>query len=759
MDLHAQNQLSIGIMADMKSLKTDSLDATLKGEIQSLLGHKYDLKYSKVLYNEHNIKKAKSQYDELVASNYDVIISFGATNALMFHDYNMEFTVPTILAGFINQDFIDLPSNSKTSGINNFTYLITPFSITDDIVSFNSLVESKKLGIVVDHFLLENFQIEEVVNKLGINYKMISIDNASDTLDFLNDIDAIYFNSTEQLDSLHYAQVIEKVNSLKLPSFSAYGISDLEMGVMATNQPKVNFPQIFRRIALSIESITRGENLADLPVKVNYKKELTVNLEVAEYIGITFNNSEIVNINFVQNTVKLEEQPYTLKSVMNIMVHNNLTLDTKRRDIAIKDQDVRLSKSNYLPELGVNAGGTYVNAEMAELSFGQNPEYSMAGNVQLKQTIYSADASTNIKISKLALEAEKEEFNAFELDQLFEVSLAYYNTLIYETNKSIQLQNLQLTKENLRLAEENLELGVGGKSDVLRFQSQLTQNVQSLIEAKNTVGQSHLALNKLLNLPMEERIALDDSLLLSKVGIDSDYEGLLELLDQPRDRLLLTKFLISESLTNSPELQSLNYNKESLLKNYKLNQNGRFLPTVALQGQYNQFFLREGAGVSMPTGFPSVPLNNYNVGLNVSIPIFQQNTRNINKQKSKIQMDQLSVQKQDYEQNIEKFIHEGIIGLINEITNIEISRANMSIADKNLTLSQSEYTNGIIPVVQLIDAQNNYLEAKMSFSTAQYNYFIVSMQIQRAMGYFFLMNSKENNQDFLSRAEQYIRNN
>ncbi|WP_082795744.1 TolC family protein [Flammeovirga sp. SJP92] len=761
--LMGQDQIKIGVLAEKESLQSDALGMTMKDEILSLLGHQYHVVFTEAVFNSYDPSLAKTQYDSLIAEDCDMIIAFGPTNALMFYEENITFEIPTILAGFVNQDFVELSSQNETSGIDNFTYFITPFSMKGDVESFYSLANYKNLGVVVDDYLITSFPIEqkldEVFAEMDAEYTLIPIHETTSSLEIPAGVDAVYFSSTSQLGEEDYQKIINQVNELQLPSLSGYGVRDLELGVMATNQPNINFDQIFRRIALTIEAVTRGQNLSELPIEIDYENGMTINLDIAEYVGMNFKNSEIVKYNYMQSNFKGEEHRFSLKSLMNIMLHQNLALQVERKSIDIKGQEVRLSKSNYLPEVGVNAGGTYVNAEMAELSFGQNPEYSMTGNVQLKQTIYSADASANIKMAQLSLEAQREDFNALELDQVLEVGMAYYNTLIYEANKSIQLKNLQLTKENLKLAEENLQMGVGGKSDVLRFQSQLAQNTQGMIEAKNTVAQSHLALNKLLNLPMDERLVLEDSLLLGVQEQNEAYEQLIELLDQPNERFLLTEFLIQEALTNSPELMSLHYNKESVERNYKLNKNGRFIPTVALQGQYNQFLLREGAGTTMPVGFPNVPLNNYNVGLNVSIPIFQQNTRNINQQKSKIQMEKLTVQKNDFEQDMERMVYDNIIALINELTNIEISKANKVVAEENLKISQSEYANGIIPVIQLIDAQNNLLENELAFITAQYNYFMVSLQIQRAIGYYFLLNSEENNQAFYARATQFIQNN
>ncbi|NLR93901.1 TolC family protein [Flammeovirga agarivorans] len=761
LSLFAQEKLSIGIMVDAKSNDNQTLYEQLTSEINHLVGKEYVIDFQEVLSCDNDPQKARLNYKTLVDNKADIILSFGIANSIMFYESNIEFEVPTILLSFVNKDIIDeIPFRQKSSGIKNFTYFITPYSYKDDLKDFSQLVKYQHVGIVVDDYVLELTPIvsflEHALATEDFKYTLIPVQKGQ-KVDLPSDIDAVYVNSVSQLSKSELLDLITEINTKKLPSFSAYGVKEVEMGILATNQPKVNIDQIFRRIALTIEAISSGEDAATLPVEVNYDKELTINLQVADWLGLNVTNSELVQYNLVDEKINLNQEQFSLKQLMNLMVNQNLELDVERKNIELKNQEVKLSKSNYLPEVAVNAGGNYLNPEMAELSFGQNPEYMVNGNVQLNQIIYSAAASANISISKSNLKAQKEEYNAKELDALLEIGTAYFNTLIFDANKHIQFQNLSLTKENLKLSEQNIELGVGGKSDLLRFRSQLAQNTQSMIEAKNAEAQSHLVLNQLLNLPMEENIALKDSLMLFNEKTLSEYNGLISLLDNPRDRMLLIDFLIDEAKVNAPELKGIEYSKEAINRNYKLQKNGRFLPTVALQGQYNQFLYRDGAGMNLPAGFPEVPLNNYTVGVNVSIPIFQQNTRNVNQQKTKIQYDQLLVQKNQFEVGIDKYIHEIILALTNEIANIEISKSNLEVSQENVALSQDEYANGIIPVIQLIDAQNDFLETQLALTTAQYNYFMVSLQLQRAIGHFFIISSEEKNTAFMARAMQYIR--
>ena len=100
------------------------------------------------------------------------------------------------------------------------------------------------------------------------------------------------------------------------------------------------------------------------------------------------------------------------------------------------------------------------------------------------------------------------------------------------------------------------------------------------------------------------------------------YEELFSLLDNPTLRESFTQFLIEEAYTNAPELKSLGYSLEATDRNIRLNGYGRFLPTVALQGQYNSTFSRSGAGSTVPEGFGFGLVDySYNAGASISIPI------------------------------------------------------------------------------------------------------------------------------------------
>lgn len=758
--LHAQTT-TIGILVDKYSDKSEPLLKKLRTEIKAVVGQNTKLVFKDVLKNNFDQEKAKANYQNFLKNDTDIILSFGAINNLMLSNLK-EFKKPTIVFGSVNNDFIDIPAHQLTSKINNITYLITHASYTDDLNVFKSLSNYKNIGIIIDDFLINSLPIKNLFDKhfskdKTATYKLIPLSKTKNIDTEINNVDAIYLASGFYLNKTEFKHLISEINEKKLPSFSAFGIRDVQKGILATNQPDTNIDQFFRRIALNIEAIISGTNASELPIHVDYKKKLTINHATADEIEFPLRYSMLASADFIEGNVSSKSD--TSLSILDIMkgvVHQNLDLQNEQKNIDLTTQDVKTAKSNYLPDVKANLDASYLDPKTAVLSNGLNPEFSTSANATVSQLIYSENASANIHIQKELNNAQKEVYNTAELDGLLNASVAYFNALILKTNVSIQNRNLQVTKRNLELAKQNFEAGATSKADVLRFRSQLAQNTQQSINAGNELKQAYNTINQLLNTTISNKIDIKDAELSVGVFKNYKYQDFFELLDNPRTQASLIDFLVEEAKKNAPELKNIGHNINATQRNYKFNDTGRFIPTIALQGQYNYTFSQSGKGAAYPLNATTPPDGNYSIGLNVSLPIFQQNQRNINKKTAKIQLDQLTIQKKNTNLSLEKNVNDIVLNMVNQIANIEISKVSEETAKESLELTQNAYKNGAVPIIQLIDAQNNYFEAQQSRATANYNYLTTSMQLERSIGYFFLMHTESQNKEFVQKANQFI---
>ncbi|PCI34813.1 MAG: hypothetical protein COB60_05650 [Flavobacteriaceae bacterium] len=753
---------NISILTDKSTEKSSVLFNQLQNEIKTVLGQDATIVFKNILENNFNTATAKANYQQLLANDTDIILAFGIINNIVLTQ-EKNYPKPIVVFGSVNSDFIDLPQDQKTSNINNITYIITPFSYKEDLETFKSLYNYKNVGIIVDQFLPEVLPVKDLFDNYFLNndssYKLIPYSKGDDLSKSLNNVDAVYLAGGLYMKEGELDALVKSINKRKLPSFSAFGKKDVENGILATNQPDTNINHFFRRIALNVEAIISGTNPSEIPLYIEYKNKLTINYNTAVQIEFPVQYSLLAKADFINNnTVPVSKFSLSITDIMKDVVGKNLSLEVEKKNINLSEQEVKISKSSYLPNATATINGIYIDPRVAKVSNGKNPEFSTTGSVVLEQLLYSESASANIDIKENLKKAQQEVYNAAELDALLNAAVSYFNALILKTNVKILNKNLQLTKRNLEIAEQSFEIGASGKSDVLRFKSQQAQNTQSLIDAGNQLRQAFNTINQLMNNSISSKIDIDDAILAKGIFKNYRYESFLALLDNPKFQPALIDFLVEEAIKNAPELKNIGYNINVTERNYKLNNTGRFIPTIALQGQYNLAISKSGKGAILPIGSPFIPDGTYNVGLNVSLPIFQQKQRIINRQTAKIQEDQLMIQREHIILNIEKNVNDIVLDIVSEIANIEISKISEENAEESLDLTQNAYQNGAVPVIQLIDAQTNYLSTQLASATANYNYLLTYMQLERAIGYFFLMHSESDNQALIQRASQFVLN-
>jgi outer membrane protein TolC len=750
----------IGILIDFKSLELTPLLDELKSEIIAVIGEDAKIRFSDehMLSNDMDLVKAEANYQSLLTSEIDIILAFGIINNAIINKQSI-FPKPTILFGAVNEDFISIDKENLTTGTPNLTYLIASKSHKKDLATFKELTGFKRVGIIVQQPLLNIFDYEAFfdaeIENLNATYTLIPFNSYADIEPNLNDIDAVYIAEGFYLSDAEMKALATECIRLKLPSFTTNSVDDVRKGILATNQAEQNLNQFFRRIALTVERYVGGAELADLPTYISFDADLTINYNTAELIGLPLKYSLIAKTNFLGDfDKKVSEKEYNIVQVMNDVLVNNLPLQSSQKEVDLSEKDVQAAWTNYLPSITANTSATYLDPKLAEASMGLNPEYSTDGNITLSQTLFSPDANANIKTQKDLLESQRQNFSADQLDALFDASNAYFNALILKANLQIIATNLNLTKKNLQIAQENYEAGQAGKSDVLRFRSELAQDMQALVEASNSLEQGFFTLNQILNNPLDYNIDVDEVELEEGLYEEYSYTQLRELVDDPRMRKSFVDFLIEEAKANAPELKSLDYNIAAIGRSINLNTGGRFLPTLALQGQYNKNFNQWGIGVN-----PNALDKNYNVGLNLSIPIVDQNRKNINRQVAIIQKDQLTINKTNTQLAIETNVNNAVLAIINEVSNIALSTVSETAAAEALDLTQTSYSNGAVSVVQLIDAQNNYLNSSLAKATAVYNYLLSSLRLERFIGYYFLMHSRAENDQFIGRFTAFFENN
>ncbi|WP_299312113.1 TolC family protein [uncultured Aquimarina sp.] len=758
-----KNTYNIGILLDTTSERIDSLIQKLQAQIKVTVGQDAIINFREkdILINNHNINISQKQYTQLLNNDTDIILALGVVNGYMISQQT-SYKKPTILFGVLNADMNSVDANRLASSINNLTYIVEQDSYKRDLEKFKELTDFKNIGILIEKEFIDVLPVKQTFSRIaediGVNYTVIPLNMIIKNTKALDTVDAVYVAGGFTMSDGKVKALAKICIEKRLPSFTINGVDQVALGLMATNNSQSDFDQIIRRLALTVERYVSGNPLSEMEVLMTSKSSLSINYNTAEAVGVPIRYSLVNEAEFTgsfDNVVP--DETYSLVEAINKALDKNLNLQSITKQVSLSGQNIKTAKNSYLPEVIASGVSTYIDPDVAILGLGQSPEFQSSGAINLQQTLFSEQANANITIQKNLQKAEQEILNAEELNTVFEVSNTYLRILILKANAEIQRSNLKITKKNYTIAEQNYEAGLSGKSDMLRFKSEIAQNTQILVEAVNQIEQSFIQLNQLLNNPIDTKIEIEDvSLELGLLGA-IQYKEFTALLDNPITRAPFVSFLTEQAKLNAPELKAINYNLKATDRSIDFNGKGRLFPTIGLQAQYNTVFNRSGKGSTAPEGF-ILPDNNYNVGIAVSIPIFNRNQTNVNRQTARIQKEQLTINRENNELAISSNVSTSILNVINQMTNIDLSKVSEETAKASLDLIQTSYASGAVNVVQLIDSQNNYLNAQLNKTTAVYSYLLSVLQVERSIGHFFLLNTSEANAAFASKFLEFQNN-
>ncbi|RNC85869.1 MAG: TolC family protein [Balneola sp.] len=754
---------NIGFIFDTLPENAEILLVQMQNEIRSVVGQDATINFpeSGIYINNLSLEGARDNFKAINENpEVDIILAFGVLNNVVILE-NEVHNKPTILFGTITREFKSESLSEETSGIDNLSLILTSQSITQDLSIFSELVNFRKVGIVFEDYLMDVLPLEETIasitDSIGVEHRIINYNSLDEIIESLDEVDAVYFANTFFLTEDEISRLSQEMIDRRIPSYTSSGSREVELGIMASNQTDDNLDQFFRRIALNVEAIVNGKNPSELPTYLDATEQLILNFNTASLIGGPLKYSLIYDTQIVGEFKNvLSERDYSLIELLSEARERNLGLLVSNLDVELSNQDVRSAVSDMFPNLESSVTTNMVDPELARASSGQNPEFSTTGNLTLSQIVYSQDILTNIYIQRALKDAQVSTNRNDELDVILDAANAYFNALIARSNLEITVQNLEVTRRNLQIAQQNYEAGLTGKSDVLRFQSQMAQDAQTMVETVSLLEFSFSEINRVLNYPLDREIDVLPISLTDDVFTELDLEKLSNFLDDISFRDIFIRFLVQEAILESPELQALNKQLEIADASIRLANTGRFIPDVSLLGQYNHTFSRSGAGSTYPTGFIAPPDGHYTVGLSFSLPIFQQNKQNINLQTAKITRNQIELLIEQTERNIERQVENNALDALNQISNLQLSEISLESAAENLDLIQTSYSNGAVSIIQLIDAQSNLLNAQISNNNALYNFMLSVLRLERSLGYFFFEKTATEREEFKTKMEAFL---
>ena len=758
-------EINIAIITDDNIEMNRWFEKEIQSEISDLLSSRYEINFVpfEARSNSDNIQPF---IDEAFNdSKIDVVIGTGleVSNKLAKQS---NFPKPVIASIIIDNELQNIPQTDEgASGMDNFTYVHSPFNLLRDVNTLYKIFPFKKLGIIGGANLRDNIlDANAFYNKLLANHDadfvFVKISSSVEaTMNELpQDVDAVYLLPTfDDLDETGYKIFFDSLSARRLPNLSLLSSPMLELGAYASFDSEPTLQKIPRRIALNTSKVLEGINASTLPIEISsYTENLIVNMKTVNKVDI-FPSWEILTQATVINMNQVDtDREINLRTCIAEALNNNLTLKIAQKETALVERDVAIAKSDYLPQLDFSSTGVFLDKNTVENSFGLRGEFTWTASGNLTQLILSEPALANIAIQKLLYESQQFSQDATELDIVLDVAEAYFGVLLSEAFVDIQRENVAVTRKNYEIALTKEAVGYAGTTDVYRWESQLALNNIDLNDSYAQLKQSSFNLNQILNRPIKEAFITNDSNDLDNDHFEA-YARITEIINSPSDLEIYADFMVNEAFLNLPEIKQLEKTIAIQERTLKSNKRAYYLPSIAFSGQYDYDLQRIGVKPLPGQEVDIFPV--WNAAFSLQLPIFQGNSRNRVKQQTEIQIMQTEDNLANLRNRLELQVRSNMETARASYSNWQLSTEAAIASRKNFDISQNSYQQGLLNVVSLIDAQTAALQSELNAQTARYQFMLDFMSIERAIGKYYFLLPEAERQAFYERFIQFRQSN
>ncbi len=115
------------------------------------------------------------------------------------------------------------------------------------------------------------------------------------------------------------------------------------------------------KMAIMIDGVVRGENLANMKVAINQKEELNFNIRTARKINFTPPFKILFTANIVQSDSVAVETILSIEEILQKGLQENLSIKISNKDMELSEQEIKNAYSNFLPDASVSTNALWIN--------------------------------------------------------------------------------------------------------------------------------------------------------------------------------------------------------------------------------------------------------------------------------------------------------------------------------------------------------------------------------------------------------------
>ena len=412
-----------------------------------------------------------------------------------------------------------------------------------------------------------------------------------------------------------------------------------------------------------------------------------------------------------------------LETALQVALSDNPMIQIADQEIKRVDYSKKEAWYGILPSLSVS--GQYSKfllpqtMSLAGMVIKLPTDFNVNTNLQLSLPLFVPGLWQSIQMTTLDMQLAVERAHASKITLRNDVTKAYYGVLLAQDSYTTLQGGFALAEEVYQQAKQRFDVGLGSELDVISAEVQMKNLLPGIMEVENGIEQVKMLLRMLMGLEMSQPLEVTGNLIDYTIGID--YTN-------PQNL----------SLNANTDLRQLDIQKQQLQTAYSLQRTQR-MPTLVAFGTYGYGGTGNKAGFSFFTQEYSPASRSWFSqgmigGLQLNIPLTGIFTNTAKENQTKIQIKQLSMQRDYLEESLNLQVRTALNNMNNAATQAESAKNNEQLAQKGYEISLKRYETGMGIIIEVQNASLALTQAQLSRRQAIASYLNSKADYEKVIG-------------------------
>jgi outer membrane protein len=405
---------------------------------------------------------------------------------------------------------------------------------------------------------------------------------------------------------------------------------------------------------------------------------------------------------FIIGFTSQAQELLSLENAVKIALENNYDIKIATNNSKIEATNNNLANARMLPAL--NATLTNNNSHLdTKQTQGDGTVRELDGAINRNVT-YGVGLDWTI-FDGLNMFARKEQLNVLEqqgkaelqaaiLTKISDVYLTYFDLVQQQQVLASIDTAIVISNQRVTTAQNRFSIGKASKLEVLNAQVDLNSDVSLQLRQKELYRIAKLKMNELLVRDVQNEFKVIEEISIDKNIVYNELKAIAE--------------------KQNPQLQAQILSKKIADLNLKQVKGNRY-PTVRITSGYN--FTRSEASLGFITQSSG---QGFVYGVTASVPVFNGFLQNKNEKAAKYQVDNASLLVEQQKLSLTTQLASFYTSYQTNLELVKVEAKNLEIAKQNLDITVAKFKIGTITTIEFRAAQQNYIEAAVRYSNAQY---------------------------------------